>query len=100
MIKCAWQANFFLYQQTFKKIISHFCKDIGHDISFKSSPFICHLLIVIWNKIYGKCPKISNTKVFDKMAYANSVDPGSTLFAIPLGILGNNCIKSKIWAKR
>ena len=46
---------------------------------------------------YGKCPKISNTKVYDKMSYANSADPdqtahegpvwsGSTLFAIPLSI--------------
>ena len=25
--------------------------------------------------IYGKCPKNSNTKVSDKMTYANSVDP-------------------------
>ena len=27
--------------------------------------------------VYGnfKCPKISNTKISDKMAYANSVDP-------------------------
>ena len=61
--------------------------------------------------IYGKCPKISYTKVSDKMAYANSVDQdqnapkgavwsGSTLFAIPLGILGNNCIKSKFWTKK
>ena len=24
---------------------------------------------------YGKCPKISYTKVSDKMAYANSADP-------------------------
>ena len=42
----------------------------------------------------------------DKMAYANSADPdqtapegsvwsGATLFAIPLSILWNNCIKSK-----
>ena len=47
----------------------------------------------------------------DKMLYANSVDPdqtapegavwsGSTLFAIPLSILGNNCVKSKIWARK
>ena len=46
---------------------------------------------------YGKCPKNSNTKASDKMAYANSVDPDqtapegavwsvSTLFAIPLNI--------------
>ena len=50
---------------------------------------------------YGKCPKILYTKVANKMAYANSVDPdqtapGSTLFAIPPSILRNNCIKSKI----
>ena len=52
-----------------------------------------------------KCPKISFPKVSDKMAYANSIGPdqtaperaiwsGSTLFAIPQGILGNNCITS------
>ena len=27
------------------------------------------------------CPKISCTKFSDKMAYANSADPGSRLFA-------------------
>ena len=27
---------------------------------------------------YSKCPKISYTKSVDKMAYANSVDPGQT----------------------
>ena len=27
---------------------------------------------------YSKCPKISYTKVSDKMAYANSVDPDQT----------------------
>ena len=45
----------------------------------------------------------------EKMAYAANVDPDqtegafwswSTLFAIPPGILGNNCIKGKIWAKK
>ena len=56
-------------------------------------------------KIYGKCPKISNTKVSDKMTYANSADPdqtapegavwsGSPLFAIPLSILRNSCMKT------
>ena len=51
---------------------------------------------------YGKCPKISYTKLFDKMAYANSEDPDQTnpewaiwsgciLFAIPLNISWNNC---------
>ena len=59
---------------------------------------------ILW---YGKCPKISNTKVSEKMTYANSADPdqtapegavwsGSTLFAIPLSILRNSGIKSKI----
>ena len=59
---------------------------------------------------YSKCPKILNTKVSDKMKYANSTDPdqtapegavwsGSTLFAIPPSILRNSCIKSKITAK-
>ena len=42
------------------------------------------------------------------MAYADSADPdqpegavwpGSTLFDIPLSILRNNCIESKIYAK-
>ena len=28
--------------------------------------------------IHGKCPKISYTKVSDKMAYANSADPDQT----------------------
>ena len=27
---------------------------------------------------YSKCPKISYTKVSDKMTYANSVDPDQT----------------------
>ena len=55
----------------------------------------------------GKCHKISNNKVADKMTYANSADPdqtapswvvwsGSTLFAIPQSILSNRCVKSKI----
>ena len=26
-------------------------------------------------RLYGKCPKISHTKLSDKMAYANSADP-------------------------
>ena len=52
-------------------------------------------------KMYGKCPNNLNTKVSDKMTHANSAvpdqtAPGSTLFAIPLSILRNNCIKSKI----
>ena len=34
--------------------------------------------------MYGKCPKNSNTKVSDKMTYANSADPDQTA---PKGIL-------------
>ena len=29
-------------------------------------------------ELYGKCPKISNTKVSDKVIYANSADPDQT----------------------
>ena len=57
--------------------------------------------------MYGKCPKILYTKVPNKMACANSADPDqtapegavwseSTMFAIPLHILRNNSLKSKI----
>ena len=55
---------------------------------------------------YGKCPKILNTKVSDKMLYANSADPdqtalegavwpGTKLFAIQRSILRNNCNKKQ-----
>ena len=58
-------------------------------------------------KVYCKCPKISYTKVADKMAYTNRADPdqtvpegevwsGSTLFAIPLSSLRQNCIRREI----
>ena len=58
----------------------------------------------IW---YSNCPKFSNTQVSDKMTYADSADPDqtapegavwseSTLFAIPLSILRNSCIESRI----
>ena len=60
--------------------------------------------------MHSKCPNILNTKVSDKMSYANSADPdqtakgavwsGSTLLAIALSIIRNNCIKSKISAKK
>ena len=36
------------------------------------------LLMGIHNTYYGKCPKNSNTKVSDKMIYANSADPDQT----------------------
>ena len=55
----------------------------------------------------SKCPKILYTKGTLKVAYVTSADPdqtaplgavwsGSTLFAIPLRIIRNNCIKRKI----
>ena len=34
-----------------------------------------HGSFTVANSIYGKCPKILNTKVSDKMPYANSADP-------------------------
>ena len=51
-----------------------------------------------------------NTKFSDKLSNANSADPdqtvpsgavwsGSTLFAIPVSILGNNCIKQNLRQK-
>ena len=59
---------------------------------------------------YGKCPKISYTKVANKMAYANSADPHQT---VPEGGLirvytvclfnkyfRNNFRKAKFWAKK
>ena len=56
---------------------------------------------------YSKCPKISNTKVPNKMACANSAEPDQTAlkehsdqalqFTIPLR---NNCIKAKFWPKK
>ena len=49
--------------------------------------------------LYGKCPKNLYTKVSDRMAYANSADPGSTLFAVPLSILRNNYIKTNFCPK-
>ena len=60
---------------------------------------------------YHKCPKISYTKVADKMAYANNADPDqiapteavksrSTLFTVPVNILKTNYIKSKIVARK
>ena len=61
--------------------------------------------------MYGKCPKISNSKVSDKKVYANSADPdqtapegavwsGSTLYDIWLSILRNKCLKSKLLSQK
>ena len=46
--------------------------------------YLCSLLttFVVFKyrgqSIYSKCPKISNTKVSEKMTYANSADPDQT----------------------
>ena len=41
--------------------------------------FLYHIYMYMYIEnmiiIYAKCPKISNTKVSDKMTYANSADP-------------------------
>ena len=38
----------------------------------------CTYALVFGHHTYGKCPKNSNTKVSDKMTYANSADPDQT----------------------
>ena len=70
------------------------------------------LITHIQQHIYSKCPKISHTKVSDKMTQSckqcrpksdcscGAVWSKSTVFAIPLSIFRNNCIKSKIEAKK
>ena len=56
---------------------------------------------------YGKCPKISNFEVSDKIANKNSVDPDQTApneqsdqglhcLTVHLFTLRNNCMKSKM----
>ena len=72
---------------------------------------LCYIEVPVYEylskKHYGKCSKNSNTKVADKMTCANSADPdqtapegavwsGSTLFAIPLSMLRNKCIRNII----
>ena len=61
---------------------------------------------VVLYLLFHKCSKILNTKVSDKKSYANSADPDQTApegavirvytVAIPLNILRNHCIKTKI----
>ena len=36
-------------------------------------------MVTSHGNMYGKCPKISNTKVSDKRTYANSADPDQTV---------------------
>ena len=46
----------------------------GTRIQYTQASFF--IVMVFW--IYGKCPKITNTKVSDKMPYANSAYPDQT----------------------
>ena len=87
----------------------------GHAVIKKNKMWLRNIPFV-WNSLNKKyfksvVTKNSNTKVSDKMTYANSADPdqtapegavwsGSTLFAVPLSILRNSCIKSKISARK
>ena len=45
------------------------------DPSDQACQFGLHYLSHIKNFLHGKYPKISNTKVSDKMTFANSADP-------------------------
>ena len=63
------------------------------------------LLFFFFYRKYGKCPKILNAKVSDKMAYANRADPDQTVPEEAIKVypvchstkyFRNNCIKSKI----
>ena len=51
------------------KCLSTFC------IHFYTIYIYMYMYIENMIIIYAKCPKISNTKVSDKMTYANSADP-------------------------
>ena len=44
--------------------------------------------------MYGQCPKISYTKVSDKMAYENSADPDQTGTESSVQMLGKNFRKT------
>ena len=51
-------------------------------------------------KMYGKCPKILYTKVSDKIAYANSVDPDQTaLLRSSLIMIYTVCHSTKYFKK-
>ena len=75
---------------------------------FQQKLYILCCYVYAYTGYYGIYPKISYTKVSDKLAYENSAEPDqtslSTLFAIPLSILRNNCMKKqnlgqKVWNK-
>ena len=71
----------------FEKNKIHFLNEMKISLSFIDTLHMATL--------YSKCPKISYTKVTDKMAYAKIADPDPTA-PIPLSILRNDCFKSKI----
>ena len=65
MIKPAWA----FYEEYQAKSFPYFCTKY-----FLSNEY----LNIQYIRYYSKCPKISNTKVSDRIAYANSVDPDQT----------------------
>ena len=103
-----------LYHLAYNYILSQLHKTIQQWDYIRENQFsrrrVNMFRCLCWNfypTCYGKCPKIMNIKMSDKMAYANSAGPdqtapegavwsGSTMFAIPLSVLRNCCIKSKV----
>ena len=82
--------------------MQHFWTAKGKIISIR------YFLLLHQKVIYTVNVQKFQTKVSDKMTYANRADPdqtapegavwsGATLFAIPLNILSNKYIKSKIY---
>ena len=69
------------------------CRKLTFKMATMEASFAAGSLLIL---AYGKCPINSYSKISDTTASANSADLGSTLFAIPLSLLRNNCIKSKI----
>ena len=46
-----------------------------HMAGYKKKKISYLQLCIAFYHIFGKCPKLSYTKVYDKMAYTNSADP-------------------------
>ena len=54
-----------------------YCQIIIMKNAFNQPPHIYFIFILTYYS-YGKCPKISYTKVSDRMAFANSADTDQT----------------------
>ena len=64
-IVCLYQTEFYQYSGN---------ENVNRPIHWKYQFVLCEINSVN----YGECPKISHTKVFDKIAYANSTNPDQT----------------------